>query len=219
MHFAKRLAPCREDILRSLGYGSGGAPLPPGFERALDEISTAAAPRWVWRRFPLDDACHLGDTGLQLHGGDIAAHLAGCGAALLLAVTLGRGPDEAIRRAAATDVGHSVLLDSAASTLAEQYAELAEETLRSEAAQGGEYLTGRFSPGYGDFPLGAQETLLRLLDAPRAIGLTAVEGGLMLPCKSITAVLGVADHPVQGLRPGCAHCSMAASCRMKNTKQ
>lgn len=216
LHFAIRLLPHMEGILQSLGYSGSGMPPPAGLGQAVEELAGTAAPRWVWRRFLLDDACCLRDTGLQLQGEDIAIHLAGCSAVLLLAVTLGRGPDDAIRRAAAANVGYSVLLDNAASVLVEQYAVLAEETLCAEANVRGEYLTGRFSPGYGDFPLDTQAPLLRLLDAPKAIGLTPADGGLMLPCKSLTAVLGVATRPVQGLRPGCAHCSMAATCNRKS---
>lgn len=217
MRFDKELAPGQGGILRLLGYGD--TPPDETTARHLEEagraVAKAAAPRWVWRTFPLapGDVSHGGLGGVPLPGGDIATHLAGCHAAILLAVTLGRGVDDAIRAGAAADVMDGVLRDHAASVLAEQYADEAERLLCEEAAARGEYLTGRFSPGYGDFPLDTQAPLLRLLDAPRAIGLSCGTGGLLLPGKSITAVLGVAGQPVQGRRAGCKSCAMAGRCR------
>lgn len=52
----------------------------------------------------------------------------------------------------------------------EQTADAAEQTLRNEEREEGQFLTGRFSPGYGDYPIAVQNDLLRLLDAPRKIG-------------------------------------------------
>ena len=48
----------------------------------------------------------------------------------------------------------------------------------------------RFSPGYGDLPLTFQRVLFEVLDCPRSIGLTLGENLLMMPTKSVTAVIG-----------------------------
>ncbi len=203
-----------KELVRALGYGTCAPDEQTRLrlKAAVHTAETAAHPLWAWRMLPLDAMIPPALAGTPLSGKDIAAHLQGCHAAILFALTLGRGMDDAIRRAAAVDLPHSVLLDAAASALAEQCADAAEQLLCTQAAQG-QYLTGRFSPGYGDFPLDAQAPLLRLLDAPRAIGLSAGEGGMLLPRKSITAVVGVAHRPVAGLWPGCESCVMAENCR------
>lgn len=94
----------------------------------------------------------------------------------------------------------------------EQTADAAEQTLRNEEREEGQFLTGRFSPGYGDYPIAVQNDLLRLLDAPRKIGLCATPAHLLTPRKSVTAVLGVAGHPVTGRRAGCANCALRERC-------
>ena len=81
-----------------------------------------------------------------------------------------------------------------------------------EEREEGQFLTGRFSPGYGDYPIAVQNDLLRLLDAPRKIGLCATPTHLLTPRKSVTAVLGVAGHPVTGRRAGCANCALRERC-------
>ena len=58
----------------------------------------------------------------------------------------------------------------------------------------GQYLTPAFSPGYGDWDLAAQRQVLDLLQAPKRIGLTLTAGGMLVPEKSITALVGLSDR-------------------------
>lgn len=157
----------------------------------------------------------LGAGRLPLPGRDIALHLAGCSHCLVLALTLGVAADAGIRAAEASDMGKAVLMDTAASTLAEQYADLATGQLQAELAseRGKRYLTGRYSPGYGDLPLALQAPLLALANAQRAIGLTASASHILLPRKSITALIGVAAQPVSGHLAGCRGCALWEKCR------
>lgn len=150
-----------------------------------------------------------------LAGEDVAKHLEGCTAALLLAVTLGPGVDAQIRRAGVGDIAAGVASDALGSALAEQAAEAAEAELRQWAARQGKYLTGRYSPGYGDWPLAVQPLLAAALDTARRAGLCVTENNLMTPRKSITAILGVSDHPVRGHPAGCGHCVLRTRCEYR----
>ena len=150
-----------------------------------------------------------------LAGEDVAKHLEGCTAALLLAVTLGPGVDAQIRRAGVGDIAAGVASDALGSALAEQAAEAAEAELRQWAARQGKYLTGRYSPGYGDWPLAVQPLLAAALDTARRAGLCVTENNLMTPRKSITAILGVSDHPVRGHLAGCGHCVLRTRCEYR----
>ena len=55
----------------------------------------------------------------------------------------------------------------------------------------GETLVRRYSPGYGDLPLAAQRDLLGFLDAPRTVGVALTDALLMVPSKSVSALIGV----------------------------
>ena len=197
------------EVYRYLGYGKDAQPDGETCRR-LDAVCTrllgTARPHGVWR------ALTLAETQPLWQGGDIARHLAGCDGCVLLAVTLGVPTDALLRALSAADVADAVLADAAASVLTEQLAQQAEDAARAEAARQGRYLTGRFSPGYGDFPIAVQPQLLRLLDAPRAIGLCASASCLLTPRKSVTAVCGTAAHPVTGRLAGCAHCALRTTC-------
>lgn len=75
----------------------------------------------------------------------------------------------------------------------------------------------RFSPGYGDLPLSLQNDLLDLLDAPRRVGLTASASHILLPRKSVTAILGVADGPIEKTIRSCLGCPAHGSCQYRKS--
>jgi 5-methyltetrahydrofolate--homocysteine methyltransferase len=76
-------------------------------------------------------------------------------------------------------------------------------------------MTFRFSPGYGDYPIELQSEFLRMLDAPRKIGLTTNNNYLLMPTKSVTAILGLSQSPIDRKKRGCAICNMRDKCRFR----
>ena len=174
-------------------------------------LLAAAMPRAVWL---LADTPALTEAGL-LPGEDVHKHLTGCGQAILLAVTLGPGVDAQIRRAGVGDIAAGVASDALGSALAEQAADAAEAQLRQWAATEGKYLTGRFSPGYGDWDIAVQPLMAAALDTARKAGLCVTDTNLMTPRKSVTALLGISDHPVKGQLAGCGHCVLRTRCEYR----
>ena len=71
------------------------------------------------------------------------------------------------------------------------------------------------APGYGDLPLSCQPTLLSVLDATRRLGITLTPSLLMVPTKSVTAVLGYFPQPRIGARPGCKECNLRDYCSIR----
>ena len=66
-----------------------------------------------------------------------------------------------------------------------------EARARREVEVEGRKLLPRRSPGYGDLPLSLSRTILDELDAPRKIGVSITDSGLLVPSKSVTAVCHV----------------------------
>ena len=89
-----------------------------------------------------------------------------------------------------------------------------EEKIR-QALSGRCFLTDRFSPGYGDLPLTLQPQLLDALDAARRVGVTVLPSCLMNPVKTVSAVVGIADHPMLARIRGCRYCHMNKSCELR----
>ena len=180
-------------------------------EKCAVPLLAVATPRAVWLEADVDA---LAEAGI-LRGGDVMKHLEGCPQALLLAVTLGPAVDAQIRRAGVGDIAAGVASDTLGSALAEQAAEAAEAELRQWAAKEGKYLTGRFSPGYGDWDIAVQPLVANALDTVRRAGLCVTDTNLMIPRKSVTAILGVSDHPVKGKLAGCGHCVLRTRCEYR----
>jgi 5-methyltetrahydrofolate--homocysteine methyltransferase len=146
------------------------------YERLLQSVST---PRHIYVK--TDMQCAL------LRGDDIKTHLEGCSEIIILAATLGLQVDELIRQTEASDMAGAVILDELAGAAIEQVCDLAEADIRAKHGK----ITTRFSPGYGDFPLEVQAELLAVLDAKKKIGLYLNQSNLLIPRKSVTAVIGI----------------------------
>lgn len=202
-----------KEILRYLGYG--GQPLDAGFmtqlRRCMEAVTNAARPRAVYRLFSLTGTT-LVEADLKLKGADIAGHLAGCRAAAVMAATIGAEADSLVMRTQVQNMADAVIMDACASAAIENVCDNLEADLRRECAARGEHLTGRFSPGYGDMPIEQQADILAALNAARAAGITLTGGNLMVPCKSVTAVMGVSPVPREEKPRGCASCARFETC-------
>lgn len=173
------------------------------------EVLAAAHPRLIWRRLPVNGEFF---SALSLEGKDIRELLSGCREAVLMAVTLGPGVDRLLARSSVSNMADAVIMDACASTAIENVADNFEMDLRREVEAEGLYLTDRFSPGYGDLPLNTQKRLCAALDTGRRIGLTLSPSLLMIPGKSVTAILGISDAPKPLRKRGCESCSLFRSC-------
>ena len=107
----------------------------------------------------------------------------------------------------------AVVLDSMASVAIEQVCRKVDALIAESLPE--KFLTFRYSPGYGDYPIELQKTFLTLLDAPRKIGLSVSESCLLIPAKSVTAIAGISDKPIEKKRRGCAVCSLRETCRYR----
>lgn len=195
----------RSEVLRYMGYpGEADAHIVQTAQDAMDRLTEIAQPRYHYVKLPLD--------ALNLPGEDICRHLAGCDSMVLLCATLGAAVDREIRLAERTSMLTALALDAAAGDGIEKICDYAEAEIRALESKHGRFLTGRYSPGYGDLPLTVQPELIRLCDASRRIGLSLTQTNILIPRKSVTAILGASDAPVEGKRRGCAFCPLRGSC-------
>lgn len=170
-------------------------------------------PRYVHRIFPLvhrEDAILCEGSTLLLTGEDIRHHLEGCDRAVLFCATLSAAADAQIRMQQQREITAGVMADAMASALIEQFCDQAEQEMLAACPDA--HATWRFSPGYGDLPLSVQPAFLTAIDAERRTGVCVSESGILIPRKSVTAIIGLSDHPVQRQKRGCAICNMAAHC-------
>ena len=128
--------------------------------------------------------------GTEFVSSGLARHLEGCDALLLFGATLGARVDTALRRISIRSIAEGAAAQAVASSLIESYLDQQEILWKEDLPDTWQYRS-RFSPGYGDWDLGEQQKIFRLLNCPKTIGLTLTAGGIMAPTKSVTAVIGI----------------------------
>ena len=202
--------PLRE-TLQYLSYHGGALPetIREDIARCGQIILDTARPRAVYKIFEWDPDRPLPGTEFTPGGNDIRALLRDCRQVILFGATLGAEVEALLRRAQLRSMGDAVILDCCASAAIENVCDNLCGDLQAELPG---YLTDRFSPGYGDFPFAQQPEFCRVLDMERRIGVSLTPGGLMVPQKSVTALLGVSDRPQRKRFRGCAYCSQFETC-------
>ena len=180
-----------QEVARYLRMG-GKAPdgaLAARIGELIDEAVRVLRTARIWRRLPMAQIPSPGTTLLR--------HLDGCAEAYLACGTIGPGIDALQRRVSVTSGADALIVQAVGAALIERYMDDVENEIRAELASG-ETLVTRYSPGYGDFPLEAQREILAILDTPRKIGVSLTDSLLMVPSKSVSAVIGVTKTPTSG---------------------
>ena len=206
----------REDALRYLRMQRAGAEQRAALEDAAALLEARITPRYVYRVFDVQTApggAYLPQAGLLLPGRMAAEMLRECSRAALLLCTLGAAFDALMRAWEQRDMARAVLLDACGSAYVEAGCDAAEEEIA--ARHPGLYRTDRFSPGYGDLPLALQDDFLRVLDGGRRLGVQAAESHLLIPVKSVTAVIGLAGRQQRARIRGCGYCALREECALR----
>jgi len=205
--------PIRE-VLHYLGWR--GTPIEPDLiiqiNRMIDTVKQQLSPRVVARQFCIDPTGYLRGTNFCPEGNDINSLLASCDQAVLLAATLGAQSERMILKEQARNKSDALLLDAILSAAIESVCDAYESALRMQLENAGMYLTDRFSPGYGDMPIIQAKEICDVLSSANTIGLTVSQSGIMIPRKSVTAIMGISKARVKRRSSGCTVCAMRESC-------
>jgi hypothetical protein len=183
-----------KEVLRYLGYRDTVA------DERIASLITDLIDLFMLNVFPksvhriLD--CQLASSavvmgGMTIHSQNLAQHLEGCRYVVLLAATLGTEADTLIRRFSVQDMEKAVVAQAVCAAMIEAYCDEVESELAQEPEFDGLHPTSRFSPGYGDFDIVHQKDILSMLHCSN-IGLTLTEGYMLIPSKSVTAIIGFA---------------------------
>lgn len=157
-------------------------------KEVIGEISLAASPVFASRELSVrvnNGKCVYTDE-LTVPGENFANMIGSSSHILVVCATLGAGVDRLIYKKSSLSVSDGFIYDAVASAMAEGLINLVEVKCTS-----GKEHTRRFSPGYGDMPIEIQGDILQILDASRRLGLVLTESNLMIPTKSVTALIGM----------------------------
>jgi hypothetical protein len=184
-------------------------------EQALQEGHALLDPSVAYAVYPAEGLRHerlsLQD-GRYLAGALIAQHLAAAEEVVILVCTIGEQLEQRVTAVMPSDPVRGLALDGFGSAAAEVLAAAACSRFEEQAASRGLQATIPLSPGMVGWPVAeGQERIFSLVDAQQA-GVTLTDGGMMIPRKSVSLVLGLGkDVRAQG--KACDFCTLRETCR------
>ncbi len=204
----------RQEILRYLGYRGAQADetVMQAVESALAELERVMMPKAVTRPVTIrqTDENVLELDNIKIESKSLRMHLNGCEEGILFAATLGAPVDQLIHRYNVIDVSKAVILQACSAAAIEAFCDEQQDAIEALAKEKDLFLRPRFSPGYGDFPLTYQKDVLELLNAQRRIGLTRTDSNMLVPTKSVTAIIGFTTEATS------CHVAKCMTCQAKN---
>ncbi len=207
----------KSEILRYLKCKTADDVTDSYITECCDFLTEKCRPKYVYKCFDADTSGNKTVIGgsVEFLGDDIKKHLSGSEKCVLMAATVGIEADREIKRLSVLSVAKAVVLDACATAYIEEIC----DSVQSEIERKLGSVNYRYSPGYGDFPLEAQSDFINMLDTPRKIGLTLSGGGMLIPTKSVTAVLGIVKNNSNCAGTKCERCPNRARCEYSNENQ
>ena len=150
-------------------------------------LSDVLDPSYSAERVPLkrsEGGIYIGECFTASSGFRKAAE--GADECYVMACTLGLGVDKLIAKEQSISTYGAFVTDAMADALIEALADFAEREICD-----GLIISPRFSPGYADLELRVGTDIVLLLGAGVRQGIRFTESGLMVPRKSITAIIPI----------------------------
>jgi hypothetical protein len=136
----------------------------------------------------IDENVFFENTNLTVESKSLSKYLTNCSKAIIIAATLGIEADQTIEKLQNEALSKAVEYDRQCLDILED--NLDDAVVKIELKIG-QKLKSRYSPGFGDFSLEYQNTILDILNAKTTLGITLTKDNYMIPSKSITAIIGV----------------------------
>ena len=182
----------RKEILRYAGAKQTSEELDALVDSCLAQVNDKLFYKVCYAKFDIsfnEDSIDLGF--MKSSSRDLRKNLSGCDSIVLFAATVGLTLDRLIARYGAVSPTKSLIFDAIGAERIESLCDAFNREISQSAAAQGYKTRPRFSAGYGDFPIEAQNDIFTALACPSKIGLSLGSNLLMSPSKSVTAIIGL----------------------------
>ena len=211
----------REEVLRYLEYK--GQDIDNNLIEIIEECRNITKdrinPRYTFRVYSIKQKykgiIELEGTNLILESNDLYEILKDCNECILMAATLGINIEKDIKKYSCTELTKGIIIDSCATTAIEEVCDIVQNEIENNILKNGQYLTFRYSPGYGDLSIEKNTEILTILNGQKEIGLTITNSGIMIPRKSVIAIIGITDKTVEQDKTSSSTCKNKSKCKFK----
>ncbi|MBP3495924.1 MAG: Vitamin B12 dependent methionine synthase activation subunit [Clostridia bacterium] len=175
------------EVLRYLKINKKSDDIIAYLDECKELVYKNANPRGAFIRTEISVCEDIIDFGFdRVESKKLAKNLKGCKEAYAFVATLGVEIDRLFERYLKIEPSKASVCDAIASSLIESFCDYINEYLKAN-----ETLCPRFSPGYGDYSIKHQGALLNILDASKRVGITLTNSYMMVPTKSVSAIIGI----------------------------
>jgi len=182
---------CEKEILRYAGCKEADNEIVSLIRSCIDEIKNKLTYKVCYRQFDVkicDDICDFG--AFAFRSKNLALNLKESESAILFAATVGVEIDRLIAKYGRISPSKALMFQAIGAERIEALCDAFCADISKECNVG---TMPRFSPGYGDLPLDTQKDIFAVLFPEKQIGLTLTDSMLMLPSKSVTAIVGLTN--------------------------
>lgn len=176
-----------KDVMRYLRVKESDATMRRLLEECSNCVYEKAVPKAVYTKVNITVKNDVVDFGfIKVNSNSLATHFSECDEAYIIAATLGVGIDRLFEKYNRILQTKAAVCDATSSALIESFCDYV-----TDFVVDGKDAVMRFSPGYGDFSLNHQPDILTFLDATKKVGITLTDSLMMVPAKSVTAIIGI----------------------------
>lgn len=180
-------------------------------------------PRFICRKYEIKktkfynkkNEVYLEGSNLILQSNDVYNLLLECDECILMSVTLGLEVEREIRKLTYTDLTRGIIIDACTTTAIEEVCDIVQAKIAQKLLKEDKYITSRYSPGYGDLSIEKNLDINNLLNSQKEIGLTVTDSGIMIPRKSVVALIGVSHKEISNTKKSCENCNNRYNCDYK----
>ncbi len=201
----------RNEVLRYTGCGNNSAntEVTAAIEKCIASLQPKLVCKACYDYFDItksaDDILDLGF--MNTSSENLIKSLNECEKIILFTATVGIEPDRLINRYSSISPFNALVVQAVGAAAIEAWCDILCRRFEEKEKQKSNYLRPRFSPGYGDFPLSAQKRIFEVLDCSRKIGVTLTDNCLMIPSKSVSAIIGISKTKLNCTPHGCEACN------------
>ena len=213
------------EVLRYLQYKDQDieSDLSDKIKQCIKKTKEIINPRFIFRKYEIKKSkfsnkkneVYLEGSNLTLQSDDVYNLLLECDECILMSVTLGLDIEREIRKLTYTDLTKGIIIDACATTAIEEACDIVQDNIAKKLLKEDKYITYRYSPGYGDLSIEKNLDINNLLNSQKEIGLTVTGSGIMIPRKSVVALIGVSHKGIGNTKKSCENCNNRHNCDYK----
>ena len=184
----------KSEIYRYLGYKTGmdlPKEIETSVEEILDNVLKQSVPKVCYKYFETKVGEQVDFGFMSVESKESASNLEGCTETVIFGATIGIYTDRQIQKEQILSPVRALIYQAVGAAVVEAVCDDFNEWIRQKEKEKGRDICPRFSPGYGDVSLSIQKSIFQELSLAKLAGITLTDSLLMIPEKSVTAIIGI----------------------------